>query len=653
MKKVWIALALIGLLLAGCGEPTVTPTVPALTTPVETTPPPTTDPPMEPAPEPLTWNREALPAITTEEFLTITGTADPRYPLVIGSETVYADEMGNFSVDVPLSVGENAIELHYLEDAWQHTVTRRYTTSRFLYEEGATLGSGATVIAEIVAREGSAVRIHFNAEVKDVEPSPDQLGFDIPQGFQRYVARFPKNNPSSETIDLGSITYEVTCDGITETYTTGSILMEGAVAQQYPDPSVTPAGYTDVGSGFIVEIVDITAETFNGLTQDDRSTPTRNYLPQGTVDYALEAPIYNASAGRYYYLMRCGYRVYKQTDNKPFGKLPVSDGYTGYLPDHNEVNVADFYIDGHHSELVLDCLWKAPFYFEFETQDYYSVPGQCFALDQFDATYIDITFCYATEFTGIPEIPADHPLFSGAELIQNEADHTLRLYLRKPGAFYGWKAYYNEDDQLCFRFLNPVSVIKADNAYGADLTGLRIMIDVGHGGDDAGACYPDRNRRYWLESKLNLSLAQALKTELESIGAEVIMNREDNEYTLSRTERMALLMSEEPDFCICIHHNADPEDIQYGFGSWYFTPYSLEAAEYICEAQVGKGIYRSAHVSWHFYYVARQSVCPVVLTENGFMTNLKDMDVITDSSYIPRKAAAMSQGIVDYYLSIS
>jgi hypothetical protein len=97
--------------------------------------------------------------------------------------------------------------------------------------------------------------------------------------------------------------------------------------------------------------------------------------------------------------------------------------------------VDGLYQDGHHTELVLDCLWKAPFYFEQEPQDYRHESGNIFILDDYDATYVDITFCYATVFTGAPEIPEDHPLFSHAEVIQNEADHTLRLYLKAPGRF--------------------------------------------------------------------------------------------------------------------------------------------------------------------------------------------------------------------------
>ena len=56
------------------------------------------------------------------------------------------------------------------------------------------------------------------------------------------------------------------------------------------DPDVTPdaGGYRDVGSGYIVEIVDVCAETFNGQSLDNKSHPEWNYLPKGTVDYGTQ-----------------------------------------------------------------------------------------------------------------------------------------------------------------------------------------------------------------------------------------------------------------------------------------------------------------------------------------------------------------------------
>ena len=659
MKKFWIGLLLIGLVLAGCQQEPVPTTQPTLTpeTTLPTEPPteaitePTTEPTTEPPAEPLVLTSGPFPEVTFAESLSVTGTADPRYSVQIGNETVMPDENGEFSVKIPLEPGENAVKIQYLDGILEYAVTRRYTTAWILHEEGATYGPGALVYAEIFARKGSTVEVSFGTQKLTLEPYRDQMGFGVPEGFVRYLHRFAAPAQVKELLDMGPITFRVSCDGITEEYSTGPILCNASVEKKTSDKSVTPVGYRNVGSGYIVEIVDVNAETFDGQTVDDKSRPYWNYLPKGTVDYGSQGTYYNESADKYYHLLRCGIRVYRRTTNKPYGSKAVVDCYTGTLPDHNEISVAGLHQDGHHTELVLDCLWKAPFYFEQEPQDYRHESGNAFILDDYDATYVDITFCYATVFTGLPEIPEDHPLFSRAELIQNEADHTLRLYLKAPGAFYGWNAFYNEEDQLCFRFLNPQKAVPADNFYGADLSGLRIMIDVGHGGGETGAAGRDSNGKYWVEAERNLNFANVLKTELESIGAEVILNRTDNEYNLSQTERIAYLVEQEPDYCICIHHNSNSDPNRDGFSSWYFTPFSRDAAEYVRNSCVDTGIYTNSTLSWYYYYVSRQTVCPIVLTENGYLSNKKDADKIGDPEYTLRKAKDITQGIVDYYLS--
>ena len=649
------AAVLLPVLLCGCMEEpaptepstTATPTTEATYPTVHVT---------EPDPMPLVLEQPLQKELTTmDDTLVFRGIADTRYPLLINGQPVQTDEAGNFTYEAALQVGENDISVSYLEETLSYSVRRRYTTSWYDHAEGARYCSGASIYGGLYARSGSTVTVSFRGEESRVYPSDNQLGSGAPEGFPYYTCRFDAPSKNEEELDLGPMTYTVTCDGITETYTTGSILCGAAVEMKRSDPDVTPdtGNYRDVGSGYIVEIVDVNAETFNGRTVDDSSNPTRNYLPKGTVDYGSQGVYRNERARRNYYLLRCGVRVYQSNDNKPLGMEYVVDCYNGYLPDHNEINIASLKVKDHFTYLTLDCLWKAPFVFTQEEQDYTRENWQRYVLEEYDAGYVDITFCYATQVTGTLEIPEDHPLFSGAELIEGEADYTLRLYLKEPGGFYGWNAYYNEEDQLCFQFLNPVTVPQAENPYGADLTGIKVMIDVGHGGEDPGACYTDSNGKLWEESERNLTLAQLVKAELESIGAQVVMNREREEDTVTRTERIAFLVQESPDFCLCIHHNADLAPAMTGFESWYFTPFSHRAAEHLHYCNLESGAYRGSNLAWHYYFMARQTACPIVLAENGYMSNKWEMDQIASQEIMEKKAAALTQAVVNYFLENS
>ena len=657
--KKYAALCVMGLLavlLAGCTEQ---PSIPGTTT-VPTTQTPTAEPTTVPTTEapPLALEMESpvqTQQWTLDETMVFQGIADPRYPVQINGQEIQPDENGQFFYEVPLEVGGNLFALTYLDETVEYSVTRRYGIAWYAHEEDTTCGSGASVYAELYAREGSTVTVSFRGEKHTLSPSNNQLGMGAPEGFDYYIHQFLAPSNNKEDVDMGAITYSVTCDGVTEVYTSGSITCQAYVPYKKSDPEATPDAepYKNVGSGFIVEVVDVTAETFNGSTIDDLSLPTMNYLPKGTVDYGTEGTYYNEKANRYYYKLRCGVRVYKKNDNRPLGMAQVVDCYYGTLPDHNEINIAAMEVSGHHTILSLDCLWKAPFFFDEEPQDYKSNERHRWVLDKYDAGYVDITFCYATVFTGSLEIPEDHPLFRSAEVIQNEADYTLRLYLKEAGGFYGWSAYYNERDQLCFKFLNPVTVTQADNRYGADLTGVKVMLDVGHGGEDWGAYYSDSRGKGWRESERNLYLSNLVKQELESIGATVLLNRTVEEKTTTRTERIAYLLEASPDFCVCIHHNANTDRNTRGMGSWYYTSHSRDAAEHILNTTMETDAYRNGSLEWYKYFLCRQTNCPIVLTENGYMSNKWEMDRIGSEEYMQKKAEAIVQGIVNFYLENS
>lgn len=422
-----------------------------------------------------------------------------------------------------------------------------------------------------------------------------------------------------------------------------------------PTDPVTPQGgnYVDVGYGNIAQIIQFSAETFDGLTKDDYSRPTNNYLPEGTVDYYK---IVDGSGQYDYVLLRSGQRLYLKRKIYPPVEWPeVTKQYQGTLPDHNEINVAGFQIDGHHTVLTLDCLWKAPFYFDLAPQNYAYPDGgsnRNYSVSRVTATHVDITFCYATSFTGTVQI-GNNPLFKSAEIIKNEFDYTLRLHLRKTGGFYGWHSYYNDNDQLCFQFLNPVKATASTGTYGADLTGIKIFIDVGHGGIDGGAEVTDSSGQKRKEEDLNLNLALKLYDELKKTGATVIINRTDDT-NMNTDERVQGMIAENPDICVSVHQNMFGGDSNVS-GHWnmYFTPFSQPLSQKIISRIDASGIYKKTMTQWNPFYMIRQTVCPVVCLENGFMTNAGDLATMLDDATVARKAQAIAQGIADYFLSIN
>ncbi len=591
-----------------------------------------------------------------EDKLMFRGLSDPGEALSINGIPVQREADGSFAYEQLLALGQNTVTVQYREETTVYSVERRYVVERCSPMDAQDYSSGATVYFEVSARYGSTVQVAFAGQVIDLEADKFQGGADVAEGFALYTGQYVLPNTNLTDQDLGTITYTASCDGLTETYVSGTVtcLKPGVILAS--DPGATPdyGKYIDVGSGYVAQIVTFAAETFDGATVDDYSHPTNNYLPEGTVDYCSTQEITLGS--QTYVVLRSGQRVYVDKRNTPtFVRVPIVDRYIGTLPDHNEIGFVSMQTQGRHTILTLDCLWKAPFYFDLSPQTYQhatQTSDRNYSVTDFTAAYIDITFCYATKFTGTVQLPVDSDLFSRAELTQRDSDCVLRLYLKKSGGFYGWDAYYNDAGQLCFRFLEPAQVTVADNALGADLTGVKVVIDVGHGGSDPGTVREDFGGQDVYESYQNMVLAQKLKQLLSAAGAEVVLTR-DGDTRMTVDERYRLLMNEAPDYCISIHHNSLAGYPNWsGFETSYYTPLSMNAAKFINQRTEASGVYQRASLKWHVFFLARQTVCPVILTENGYMSCDAELENILDDAVVETKALALAQGVADYFLSL-
>ena len=217
----------------------------------------------------------------------------------------------------------------------------------------------------------------------------------------------------------------------------------------------------------------------------------------------------------------------------------------------------------------------------------------------------------------------------------------MRLHLKSKGAFYGWNAQYNSKGQLEFSFLNPPSIVAKN-----DLTGIKIVIDAGHGGRDIGA--PGLNPNTYPEAERNLALAYKLKAELESYGATVIMTR-TSDTSMSADARCEFLRRTAPDYCISIHHDSSTRASANGGSFFCFNAFSDKATKYVYDRSVAGGFYSKTQKGWHYFYLARVTSCPVVLTENGFMSNQQDFAGISSESVNTKKAKALAQGVLDYF----
>lgn len=586
---------------------------------------------------------------TTESVITFTGTSDPDEPLSVNDEEIQRGENGIFSFTKNLNIGNNSFKFYHKGETQTYTVKYRYVIiNSYTLASNQIFSSGSTFTVAASARKGSTVTATFNGQTITLSPksATDENAVFIPYSGS---FKLPSNNISD--LALGRVVYKATYSGKSESFSSGKITCKRPDFIVDYDPNATPLGdrYVNVGSGIIAEIVGYEAETFNAYSTDDASRPTNNYLPKGTVDYCAQGSVYSKDE-KEYAVLRCGKQVYiKRTDVPRKTETVIVKKTAGTLPEFNEINIASFENTGRHTVLTLDTIWKAPFYFDILDQSYTNPSKQNYTISNVTFNYIDITFCYANALTGDISIPSNNPIFSSAKIIQNKSDYTLRLYLKKQGGFYGWDAYYNSNNQLVFEFLNPARVTAANNNYGVDLTGVVILIDVGHGGIDIGASGFDAKNHN--EAIQNLALTYKLAAELKSLGATVYATRNDNS-TSSTDDKIKILKNMKPDYCIAIHHNSNNSPSPNGFDSFYYNPFSKKAAEYVYNHTYNTGIYKKYGLSWHYYFMARKTNCPVVLTENGYISNSFDYSNIVNETQNIKKAKAITKGIAEYFLSI-
>ena len=592
----------------------------------------------EPAPqrqELVITSPEKTDITTTSSTVLLAGTSDPQIPLTVNGEELEREADGSFSVTQELTAGNNNFEFSYGEEKYSYVVRYKYVlVQSYSPDKKQSLESGSTLAVSVNARAGSTVTATFNGKTINLEREIKQSDEISDSEFVDFLGSFKLPSGSIEDKTLGTVNFVVAFNGLSNKYSSGVITCK-------KDPKVN----------YIAEIVAFAAETFDGKTADDNSNPKNNYLPKGTVDYCDTGIVYykkGTKEERSYYNLRCGRRVYIEKEDAPAeNDVVVTKRYIGTLPDHNEISVNSVSNGTRHTVISFSTLWKAPFLLDLLPQKYTNEAKQDFTLTTTTYEYVEITFCYATKFEG-SIVFENNKIFKSASVKSQNGNTVLRLYLKGKGKFYGWDCEYDKDGNLVFIFLNPVTITETDaNPYGVDLSNAKILIDVGHGGKDIGALarVPENHN----EGERNLYLALMVVEELRKTGANIVMTR-STDTTVTSDTRCQMIKKEKADYCLSIHHNAVTNPKANGFGSYYCTPFSAAGATFVNDRTLEADIYgKCRKISWHYFYCARMSTCPVVLTENGFITNYEDSLTIESEEDNRQKAIAIVKGIVDYF----
>ncbi|MGI6538777.1 MAG: N-acetylmuramoyl-L-alanine amidase [Caldicoprobacterales bacterium] len=190
-------------------------------------------------------------------------------------------------------------------------------------------------------------------------------------------------------------------------------------------------------------------------------------------------------------------------------------------------------------------------------------------------------------------------------------------------------------------------------AFSSPVSQKVIVIDPGHGGFDSGAVSPSGTR----EDELNLKVAKKLKQYLTNHNANVILTRTTNEALASRKsedmrKRVEIIRANNPDLVISIHMNKFSQTQYFGGQTFYLSgsEKGKKLAECI-QTQILENLIEGNTrqiKGVDNLLILKASKAPTVLVECGFLSNLKEEDLLKTEEYQDKIAWSIFNGILSF-----
>ena len=554
----------------------------------------------------------------------VSGTCDNNFDIIVNGQKIEPTERGFFATDVKLSAGKNTITVEHKGQKLTRTVTYNTVIIKDVSPTGQiTVTGGSKVEYTVTARKGAKVTGSLNG--KTVSFTEQQLGYESASSsavFASFVGEFTVPESQEEAYSIGSLRVTASYGDFVKSLTGASVVVQ-------PLPST-------VGNIAVVKVDK--AESFRAEpANSDTSLPQFFWLPKGTRDYITGESEYNGDGvTKKYYTLRCGLRVYQNDVEVEEGEIPVNKTSSVTLTD-----------SGRYTYLTFANSQKVPY--KLVMRGLYE-SGDDGATDASSGSFsrLDFVICGTGNKASVS---GSSPLmtFASAKADEEAQTVTYSFTLSKNGGFYGFRSYYDDNGKLVIRLRNPI------RASGGKLDGVRICLDPGHGGVDAGA--KGLNKSIY-EANENLKVALALRTELESLGATVYMTRTNNQSYIDgtaitsstlRTKRLELIESFGVDILISVHHNYSPASSGNGTEALYFYGFNQKLAQTLSDSMAEVSGMKNRGGKYQNVFVYRNHDFMSVLLECGFLSNPSDSQWLTTEGNTVKLAKAIASGVVEYF----
>lgn len=175
---------------------------------------------------------------------------------------------------------------------------------------------------------------------------------------------------------------------------------------------------------------------------------------------------------------------------------------------------------------------------------------------------------------------------------------------------------------------------------------IRIVLDAGHGGKDTGSFY---GRMY--EKDIDYMIVRDMQKFLESMGAEVILSRDENDFA-TEYERIKTANSKKADLFVSIHCGCGREDAKTpGMECYYAGDGSLgmEYADALAEALRQESLIKCDGAGRRDFYVLKNADMPAVLVKLGSLYDPDDRRKLAEASYREQVSRKLAESIMQLF----
>ena len=536
-------------------------------------------------------------ASTTQSSYYISGNSNPNQSLTVNGQAVeYRGEQGTFGVKVDLQLGQNNFTIRNGDAVQTVTITRSQAPSVAKTTKLSSLSPSAKDYAfageytlRCTAPSGALVSASIGGKTVELEQVAATAENGVPAIYKGTV----ELSADDEAVDYGAVTYFLTFQGQQSSATSaGSVTV-------YPQ-GATPTMEVNQNSTTVYEKNDLTSNFVAMLNEGARDRILE-----------LEGDMARLSLGGW---------VKKEFLTPVEGNPSVKNRISGY----------DFQREEGGETLTL----------------YGSSPAAFKAYWNSEKLYLSLN-----QTSGLSSLRLKgSKLVSKVEVSTQNGNTVLELTWKDGDRILGYDVSYGDDGEL-YLYLNEKPKLSSGDQ---PLQGVTVVVDAGHGGYDPGAVGVLAGQGP-VESRITLSHAIAVKQRLEKLGANVVMTvtpalSQNEKFIL--TQRVQKTRDAKADFFLSFHCNSvggSANDLKSKGAEVYYyesvtQPLAQDLLQRLCDA-TGRDL-RGCYYS--NYFVTRNSLCPGLLLEMGFITNPQEYDELCHDDSLFATANAVADSLIAY-----